>query len=277
MFKKILKYFGYLLLLAMIGGYFFFANMLNTIGTSKLLCKSISVKILDSAQNRFVSRDEVKQIISTYSGSPIGQRIAKLNIFSMENTLDKRSAIKKTQVSIGIDGKLNIEITQRKPVVRIETPNGGFYVDDTEFIFPLDYKFSSYVPIVSGHIPFVIEQGHRGKLSKNAGIWIHRIARIGKYLDKNEFWNNQIEQIYIMETGDVALYPRQGPEKIILGDISNIDAKFKALYAFYKDIVPVYGWDRYNTINLKFKNQIVCTKNKKTNNTVSHEETDRSN
>ncbi len=280
MIKKILTFISYMLLLAIVGGYFFFANMLYKRGAEKLLCKNITVRILDSTQNRFVAKNEVKEIISTFSGSPIGQRIDRINLFSMENLLNRRSAIKCTQVSIAIDGKLSIDITQRKPVVRIETQNGGFYVDDTGFLFPLDYKFTSYVPIVSGHMPFAIEQGHRGKLTKNAGIWIHKITIIGKYLDNNEFWNNQIEQIYINKEGEVALYPRQGPEKIILGDMSGIETKFKELYAFYKDIVPIYGWDRYNTINLKFKNQIVCTKNKnknKNNNIISHEETDRSN
>jgi cell division protein FtsQ len=262
MIKKILIFISYTLLLALVGGYFYFANILYRRGAEKLLCKNISITILDSSQNRFVSKNEIKEIISTFSGSPIGQKIGKLNLYSMENLLNRRSAIKCTQVSIAIDGRLNIDITQRKPVVRIETSNGGFYVDDTEFLFPLEYRFSSYVPIVSGYIPFAIEQGHRGKLAKNAGLWIHRITKIGKYLDNNEFWNNQIEQIYVSEEGEIALYPRQGPEKIIFGDMYNIEIKFKELYAFYKDIVPVYGWDRYNTINLKFKNQIVCTKNK---------------
>src|SRR5574344_2514483 len=89
MIKKILIFISYTLLLALVGGYFYFANILYRRGAEKLLCKNISITILDSSQNRFVSKNEIKEIISTFSGSPIGQKIGKLR--SEEHTSELQS------------------------------------------------------------------------------------------------------------------------------------------------------------------------------------------
>ncbi|MCD7935525.1 MAG: cell division protein FtsQ, partial [Tannerellaceae bacterium] len=32
------------------------------------------------------------------------------------------------------------------------------------------------------------------------------------------------------------------------------------LQVFYEQAIPKVGWDKYSLINLKFKDQIVCTK-----------------
>jgi cell division protein FtsQ len=47
---------------------------------------------------------------------------------------------------------------------------------------------------------------------------------------------------------------------VVFGSIENYEEKFRNLEAFYKKGLPVSGWNLYKEINLKYKNQIVCTK-----------------
>jgi hypothetical protein len=180
----------------------------------------------------------------------------------VEELLNKRSAIKNSQVSITRDGIMNINITQRKPILRIQTENGGFYVDEEKYIFPLVSSFTSYVPIVSGKIPFTLNSDHRGLAIEDYNDWMGKILNLGYYINYHPFWNAQIEQIYVGENGDIYLSPRVGNHKIVIGDLDNIEAKFKKLYAFYKTIIPVEGWDKYSSVNVKYNNQIVCQLNK---------------
>lgn len=262
MFRKILTYLGYIILLAALGGYFFCALMLEKKGKAKEICRSVKVTLLDSAQNKFVTPQEVTDIIDGFTGKPVGKRNNEIDLNIIEELLNKRSAIKNAQVSLTKKGKMSINITQRRPVLRIQTPNGGFYVDETEYIFPLVETFTSYVPIVSGHIPLIINSQHRGKALEDDKNWISRILKMGYFLDKNPFWSAQIEQIYIDANGDILLFPRVGNHKIIFGDLNDIDEKFNKLYAFYKNVIPAEGWDKYGSVNLKYKNQIVCKLNK---------------
>lgn len=270
MFVKVLKYIGILLLVAIAASYFYFAWMLGNKGRAGERCKEIKVVILDSAENRFVNGDDIIDLINNFSGRLVGKRNDSINLSVLEELLNKRSVIKKTQAFLNIDGKMVINITQRRPIVRIEAGNGGFYVDDTKYIFPLVDHFTSYVPVVSGHVPPQLYNGYRGNAVPEMENWIDGIYELALYLDHNPFWNAQIEQIYVAENGDIYLSPRVGNQQIVFGDLNNIEKKFDKLASFYNNVVPSVGWLEYDVVNLKYKDQIVCKKrkNKKASNTI---------
>ncbi len=233
------------------------------------MCKSIQVEISDSMINRFVSKEEVKGILINSKLKPLGEETRKIDLYQLEKLLDSRSAIKKGDVSIDRNGDLSVKVTQRRPVLRINAPQGGFYVDQTGYIFPLVHTFTSYVPIVSGNLPVNLGVNYRGNIEEEHEKWMNQLISLGTYLSKNEFWNAQIQQIYIEEGGDVILYTRVGDQSINFGSLDDIEFKFAKLNSYYQNIVPVYGWNRYSNINLKYSDQIICTLKKKNNKNLS--------
>ena len=56
------------------------------------------------------------------------------------------------------------------------------------------------------------------------------------------------------------MYTRIGDHTITLGNFNNLNQKLNNLLLFYQKEFSVYIWDSYKDINLKFRNQIVCTK-----------------
>jgi cell division protein FtsQ len=46
----------------------------------------------------------------------------------------------------------------------------------------------------------------------------------------------------------------------MFGKAENIAGKFKKLEVFYHEGISNAGWEKYDTINLMFKNQLVCSK-----------------
>lgn len=259
MFKKILTYFGYTLLFAMMAVYFVFSTILTKREQSELACKSIKVAIIDSAVNRFVTKEEIIDLLRIEGITPNESKLRHINQHTLECILSNRNAIRKSEVSYTRDGVLNVNITQRRPILRIETLNGGFYMDETAYIFPFVRTFTSYVPVVSGSIPLNLMPGHRGRV-KNNTEWAEGLKEFGLYLNKEEFWNSMVEQIYIDEKGIVHLTPRVGEQEIIFGHLDNIEYKFRKLYVFYQEVIPVEGWEKYRSIDLQFSNQIVCKK-----------------
>ena len=96
-------------------------------------------------------------------------------------------------------------------------------------------------------------------LDKNRILF--KIYSLAKFINKNKFLNTQIEQIYINKENGIELIPKVGKHLILFGDIDNMEEKFENLIAFYKKGLSKVGWDKYKKINLKYKNQVVCTKN----------------
>lgn len=266
MLRKILTYIGWFLLIALFGAYFFFASMLKVKGKEDDICTEIKVSILDSTINRFVSEEEVKEIVSASEFNVTDKKISDIDLYRLEQLLDQRSAIKFSDVSLDREGILRIEVTQRRPLLRIQGDEGGFYVDESCYIFPLVKTFTSYVPIVTGEIPLSLKAGQRGKVDDEGEKWLSSMLNFGEYLRNHEFWNSLVQQIEILPNGEIALYMRVGDQTILFGDLSDYDRKFGKLEAFYKNAVPHYGWNKYSKIDLRYTDQVVCTLKKEKKN-----------
>ena len=243
----------------MFAAYFFFASKLAGQQSSTTLCRELKVNVLDSAQNRFVSRADISTILSQ-AGIVINEsRVKDINQYELENLFNNGTAVKVSQVSVTIRGTLVVNIMQRKPILRIQTPNGGFYIDDSAYIFPLMSNFTSYVPIVTGEIPLDIPVNYRGDIPDNSE-WGYNMLELGLLLEKEESWNTMIEQIYVDKKGRLLFTPSVGMVDIIFGKPENIEYKFMKLRTFYDKVIPLEGWDKYASVDLSFSNQLICKK-----------------
>ena len=100
-------------------------------------CEGMDIHILDSMENCFVTKADVRKFIDKEYGEFIGTPIDSLNLTRMEDIIDGRSAVRKSQAYATKDGILHIAVTQRKPVIRFQKSDGGFYADSEGYIFPL--------------------------------------------------------------------------------------------------------------------------------------------
>ena len=84
---------------------------------------------------------------------------------------------------------------------------------------------------------------------------------MANYIKNDTLLNSLITQAYINKEREIELYPAIGNQKILFGSGTDIADKFEKLKIFYtQGLNSVNGWDRYSTINLKYKNQVVCIK-----------------
>ena len=86
------------------------------------------------------------------------------------------------------------------------------------------------------------------------------LYKLSTYITEDKFLKSQIEQIYVDPNGEFELIPRIGNHIILVGGAENLEDKFERLFVFYKYGLSKTGWSKYNIINIKFKNQIVCSK-----------------
>ncbi|MBR2947123.1 MAG: hypothetical protein IKC17_00840 [Bacteroidales bacterium] len=265
MFKKIITSILWTLLLLLFAGYFVFAEILTDKVEKETRCHQIEVTILDSAINRFVSRQEVLTMISKSGIDPMEKLRSEIDIDMLEQHLTGRSAIKHCNISLDREGYMRVEVSQRRPLIRLETANGGFYIDEQMYILPLVESFSSYVPIISGEIPLNIERNYRGFYHGENRQWLEMLMEMILYINRHPLWSAQIQQIEVERNLDLNLYNRVGDQKVIFGQMNRYEYKLAKLEAYYRNIVPVHGWEKYSEVNLKYSDQIVCTKRSRQN------------
>ena len=152
---------------------------------------------------------------------------------------------KNTDGSVALDGYFHVEITQRKPVLRIMSGE-GYYVDEDGKIMPLSRKYTSRVVVATGNIS--------RKFACN-GLYPFIMT-----LRNDEFWDALVEQIVVEKGNEVVLIPKVGNFRIVLGTLDDMNEKLENLRLFLREGIVLKGWNVYKEINLKFKNQIVCVK-----------------
>lgn len=221
-----------------------------------LVCKSLDVVIVDSLENDFVNKADVKIFLDKEYGGYIGTVLDSIDLCRIETIIDGRSAVMKSQAFVTKDGTLHIKVTQRKPIVRFQKTDGGFYADAEGYVFPLQSSYASYVQIIDGDIPINMKSGHKGEIENpEEKIWFDKVMKLVNFIEDSP-WKERIVQIHVGNGGELTLIPREGEEKFIIGQPMNIEDKFARIEKYYTAIAPLER--NYKTINLIFDGQIVC-------------------
>ncbi|MFZ7115367.1 MAG: cell division protein FtsQ/DivIB [Bacteroidota bacterium] len=230
-------------------------------------CTEVEVVIIDTLGHNFVEEGEIMELVRNKFGSLKGKPLSSINISLLEKIINTNPFIADAEVFSTIDGKIKIEVKQRKPVVRIvNVRDESFYIDDQGEFMPLSKEYTARVAIANGFI-FDTESERRVTLydgeKRDTAIKLSRIDEIfhvADYIYHHEFWNAQIEQIYVNAEGDIELIPRVGSQNIVLGSSEKLEKKLNKLFLFYREGLNKTGWNKYKTINLKYEGQVVCTK-----------------
>lgn len=232
------------------------------------VCKSVLIQIDRSDENHFVSVEEVLAMISSEIDTSSTKALLAINTEKMEHQLGNHPSIARAEIYKTIHGSLVIDINQRKPIVRIFTQYGeSFYMDENGKLMPTSGNFTARVLVANGYI----EDRYSSTYKMDAKEVLMRdsiadksllddIFLFSNYIQKDPFWKAQIEQLYVNKELEIELIPRVGNHTIVFGDASNLEEKFDKLMIFYNQGLSKTGWNEYSTINLKFKDQIICTK-----------------
>jgi len=235
-------------------------------------CSKINIELNGNETDPFIDEIDINNLLRE-TGKPMeGNFLSSISSEQLEKTLDNHSHILKAEVVKQLDGVLDIKVKTRRAIARIINFKGeSFYLDEEGKLMVWSEKHTAKVPVFTGEI---YENYARCKsidyskmdindsLLKSPGMY--GIYRLAKYIDRNEFWSAQVEQVNVSE--NLELIPAVGNHLILLGDYSNLDEKFNKLFILYKEGLSKVGWNIYSEIDLRYHNQVVC---KKSNNVVA--------
>ena len=234
-----------------------------------LLCKSLDIRVNQDGDLYFLNKMDIADLIHERGDSIVNQSKASVNIVEIEKALKSHENIANAKVFVTIDGKVKVEVKQRRPLLRIINALGdSYYLDDEGKLMPLSDKYTAKVVIANGNIFESYARSYKTSvkdIAKNENArkasMLDELYAMGVFIDANPFWKAQVKQIYINDDKEMELVPLAGNQKIIFGDTTAMEEKFNKLLTFYQQGLNTTGWwNKYSTINLKFKNQIVCTK-----------------
>lgn len=233
----------------------------------KLSCNQLLVKVDYRSGHQFITPEEVKAKVENSVSEIEGQPLPEGKLGQIEAVVTGIPYIEKARVFRNIDGDLNILITQRQPVIRvINAHNQSYYLDRTGSMMPLSQDYTARVIVATGHIhagysPLIklLEEKEPAEISTNERK-LRDLFTLASFIQSDPFWNAYIDHIYVTSNGQFELTPKNGAHIIELGGLDRMEEKFNKLMTFYQNGLTRTNWYQYARINLKYSNQVICSK-----------------
>jgi cell division protein FtsQ len=168
-----------------------------------------------------------------------------LNLDKLENFINKHPMIEKSEVFVTVDGILKVMVKQKTPIGRVFDDFGSFYIDYEGNKMPLSEINTARVPIISGKMT-----------NKNK----KQLSKILKTIYDDDFLKKNIIGVQILSGDDLMMTNRNFDYQIEFGKMVNENKKFKNYKAFFQKAVLDSTLYKYKRINLRFTQQVVCTK-----------------
>ncbi|GAB4315970.1 MAG: cell division protein FtsQ/DivIB [Bacteroidales bacterium] len=223
-------------------------------------CKAIEVTFESSDDPQFLDEQNIIDLLIQKYDSIEGRKLSEIDLETIERDLNDHPLIAGADVYTTLKGELKINLVQKKPLLRIIPQKGkSWYLDREGTSVPPVAGKPVRTLVASGYIETPYIDTLRLKNNDNFPV-INDLYKLALYINQNRFLKAQIEQIYVNDKGEYELVPKVGRQIIIFGDLNDMEAKFDKLIAFYEKGIGKSGWSAYKTINLKYRDQIVCAR-----------------
>lgn len=234
--------------LCLLAGYLVFSLFYFKEKPKDGVCSRFEVEIKNAATgNKFIEIKEIELYIKEKGLDPTNKQLKDINTNAIEEAILENKLVKSANVFVTNNGAIKASIEERKPVLRVISGDGNYFVDSEGERMPLSKRSTAYLPIATGSI--------------KEDFATNELYKFALFLQNDEFWNAQIEQIIVEPNRDIKFIPRVGEHQVILGKLDDgYKERLDKLLAFYKGALNETGWNKYSVINLKFDKQVVCTK-----------------
>ena len=193
------------------------------------------IELFDSDE-RFVTNEDIIKITNNDDHN--------FNIASIEKNIKQIPQIKDVKVYLNHDGNIDLQLQERQPILRVYDKNLSFYLDTECKVLPVSKSYTARRLIITGDMKYYAND---------------ELCNLYSVIESNEFYKSLITQIDVQKNNTI-LITRIKNLEVNIGNLDMLEIKFENLMTFYNRIVKFKGWDFYDKVNLKYIDQIICSK-----------------
>lgn len=204
------------------------------------------------SDSTFVPKDKIVSILDNY----FTKESLNINFNDLEKKIKSNPHIKKVTLYKDLTGNLNVIVNQFQPIARIVHENKSKkYFDIDGEIFPTSLGYSHRVLLIflTSKINFLNNNLNNTEFGVD-------LLNMVKYIESDKFLSKIVSEIEVDNFKNIIIRPQISKQKIIFGYPDDLVNKFRKIKIFYDDIAPAKGWNTYSSVNVKYRNQIICDK-----------------
>ena len=215
--------------------------------------RNVLISLANDNQSHFTDRQQIMNTLFTDRHiTPQSLTLSKLDIHNMESVLQSNPWVSNAQIYVDNQQDMHILVTQRVPVLRIFDKNGdSYYLDTALQTMPLSEHYTPYLPVIT-NAP-TLQNDSAGRSMRAQMLYM------SSYIGRNKFWSAQVAALNMEADNTFSIIPVVGRQRLLLGDTSQLGNKLENIYSFYSKVLNKIGWDKYDTLDARYANQIVAS------------------
>jgi len=206
-------------------------------------CNGIDINVSQNDMSQFVTPDDIDHELGGIRATSGSMAASSYNLKDMERRLGALSIIESVNCRRLSNDRIAIDVVPMVPVARVFDSKSSYYINRAGKHLLASARYQIDVPVI---ITDNDSLSHTGEI-------ISLLDRI----NANKTWSQFVSALKIDRNGDIFIVPAVSGHIINIGDGSNIDDKMTRIFAFYNQVLDVKGWNYYDTISVKFANQVI--------------------
>lgn len=232
--------------------YLGFALLISSEMSASARCTGYLISINDApGQKGFVTAGEITRLMKEWGLYTPDAPASKVNIREIEERLNAVPNIEHAIVERMPDNKILVQVTPMVPVARVFPSRGqSYYINRDGKRLTANSRYRLDVPVITGDFDSL----------HPATDVLPLIRRI----EGDSRWKAIVSH-YSVEphTHDIILVPMIRGHVINLGDTTALESKLARVMTMYHKVLPLKGWEYYDTISVKWGGQCVATRRDK--------------
>ncbi|MDE6557222.1 MAG: hypothetical protein K2K55_09720 [Duncaniella sp.] len=214
------------------------------------LCRAMTISIEGADEARqFVSAEELSHELDDLPTRAKGLSMANINTHQLRQKLLAMDKIEDVSVLRYTDGSIHIYAQPIVPVARVFDGKESYYINRIGKRVKASSRYRRNVPVITGSFP-----------ASDTTLRVTDLLPLIDRIYSDSLWAGYISMIEVKSPNDIILVPAIREHVINIGSIGNLDDKLDRVLTFYTNVLPHQGWNKYDTISVKWKGQIVATK-----------------
>ncbi len=250
------------------------AGLLRSKKESERTVESVRVIVRDADERGFITPELVLGIIDGEGLDPVGLSVESVDLARINSAVEEYSFTERAITYVDYSGRLTVEVTQRKPIVRICTDEGyDFYLTRDLYVLPVLPYVKVDVPIVTGSASIPFAKGFEGaakewydgskKNHPENYNFLLKLTNFVTFTEKDAWLKGNVVQIVLVAPSasssqkgycepKVEVVPREGGYIVAIGRLEDVEAKVERWRKFVEaKVVNLEG----GRLNVEYEGQ----------------------
>ena len=226
--------------------YTVFAIALTRAEKRMSLYSGVDIEVADSVGTGFVTAADIDRSLGGLRAICAREPRGKINTLALERRLQAMPSVESASVTELNNGRLRLRVKPLVPVLRVMDGNSSYYINAAGKTISSDQGNFVDVPVIVGHF--------------KSGKEVARLVPMFSYIHRHPEYDALVSSVSVSPRGDIIIVPAVTGHVINMGDTSRIEDKFKRLNRFYSEVMPVKGWEYFDTLSVKYSGRVIGTR-----------------